>query len=148
MIKLSTGLALSLLNSYGLRAMMNYGWIAVYDGEQPISPDMEPDATLLARITTGGDPFIVDSQAGGALEVAINQVGVLEKGGTWILKGEATGTAAWWRWYWNRADTRAFSNYYPRLDGLVGESLVLADTAITPSTLTEIESFNVQFRGS
>ena len=147
-VKLSTGLAASMLGSYGMRAMMNYGWIAVYDGTQPVSPDIAPsESTLLARVTTGGDPFIVNDFGSGALVIDQTESGVITKSGTWTLAGEATGTATWWRWYWNAFDNTEFSMFYPRMDGAIGESLVLTDANITPSTSVEIEAFNVQFRG-
>jgi hypothetical protein len=147
MVRLSTGLALSMLGSYGLRAMMNYGYISIYSGEQPLSPDQVPTGTLLGKILTDGNPFVIGSQAGGALEVAQTELGILELAGTWLLTGEDIGTAGWWRWSWNSFDNDAQSFYYPRMDGLVGESLVLVDTAITPLTSVQIDSFNVQFRG-
>jgi len=147
MVRLSTGLALSMLGNYGLKAMMNYGVINVYSGTQPLSPDMPATGTLLGQVTTNGDPFVVASTTGGALKLSQGQTGVLEKDGVWMLNGSGTGTAGWWRWSWNAYDSGNQSFYYPRLDGLVGESLVLTTTAITPATLVEIDSFNVQFRG-
>jgi hypothetical protein len=136
-----------MLGNYGLKAMMNYGFINVYSGDQPLSPDMPATGTLLGQITTDGDPFVIASTTGGALRLAQGDTGVLEKSGAWLLNGSATGTAGWWRWMWNAYDSGNQSFYYPRVDGLVGESLVLASAAITPSTLVAIESFNVQFRG-
>lgn len=147
MVRLSTGLALSMLGNYGLKAMMNYGVIRVYSGDQPLSPDMPATGTLLGEVTTDGDPFIVGSTTGGALRLSQGDTGVISKSGTWIFNGAATGTAGWWRWTWNAFDSGNQSFYYPRLDGLVGESLILASTAVTPATLTAIDSFNVQFRG-
>lgn len=145
-VKLSTGLAASMLGNYGLKAMMNYGWIAVYDGTQPISPDMPSASNLLGRVTTGGNPVIVGSTSGGALRLTQDESGTILKSGTWTLTGEENGTAIWWRWWWNAYDDGSYSMYYPRLDGLVGESLILANNAITTSTSIEIEAFNVQFR--
>jgi hypothetical protein len=146
-VRLSSGLAASMLGNYGLRAMMNYGYIALYDGIQPVSPDIPPDGTLLGLITTGGDAFLVNSFTDGALEISQSSNGVIGKVGAWILSGEATGVATYWRWYWNAFDNTDFSIFYPRMDGAIGESLVLADANITGSTSVEIESFNVQFRG-
>jgi hypothetical protein len=148
MVKLSTGLAVSMLGNYGLTAMMNYGFINVYTGVQPLSPDMPPEGTLLARVTTDGDAFIVGSTAGGSLQLQQDAAGILTPFGDWILTGLADGEAGWWRWQWNQFDDQTQSFYYPRMDGTVGESLLLVDTAITTATVTEIDAFIVQFRGS
>ena len=147
MVRLSTGLALSMLGNYGLKAMMNFGVIRIYTGAQPLSPDMPATGTLLGEITTDGDPFVAGSPAGGALGISQGETGVLGKVGVWRLNGSATGEAGWWRWSWNSYDSGAHSFYYPRMDGLVSEALMLTSIDITPSTLTEIESFTVQFRG-
>lgn len=146
-VRLSTGLALSMLGNYGLKAMMNYGYIDVFTGDQPESPDIPATGTRVATIRTDGNPFVIGSQSGGALQLDQTDTGALRKGGTWVITGVATGTAGWWRWHWNAFDNDAFSFYYPRMDGLVGESLLLASTSITPATLEEIQAFNVQFRG-
>jgi len=146
-VRVSTGLALSMLGNYGLRAMMNYGFIDVFSGDQPLSPDQVPTGTRLAKITTDSLDFVIGSQADGALVLGQDDLGVLTKQGTWMLEGVDTGTAGWWRWHWNSFDDDAQSFYYPRMDGLVSESLILTSTSITPSTSVEIDSFNVQFRG-
>lgn len=146
-VRVSTGLGLSMLGNFGLRAMMNYGYIAVHSGVQPDSPDQVPTGTRLGRITTNGDPFVVGSLTGGALQVSQGEFGVLAREGVWTLRGEDTGTAGWWRWHWNAFDDDTQSFYYPRMDGAVGESLFLEDSDITAATSLDIESFNVQFRG-
>ena len=146
-VRLSTGLAASMLGSYGLQAMMNYGRIEVYDGDQPISPDLPATGTKLADITTDGLAFVVGSTGGGALELEQSSSGVLGLVGTWTLTGIAEGTAGWWRWRWNAFDDGEQTFYFPRVDGLVGESLILVDPDITAITSETIESFNVQFRG-
>lgn len=147
MVKVSTGLAVSMLGNYGLTAMMNYGYINIYSGEQPTSPDLPPTGDLLGRITTDGNAFIVGASVGGALELQQDEQGVVSAQGNWVLTGLADGTAGWWRWYWNSFDDQVQSFYYPRVDGTVGESLILADTAITTATSVAIDSFVVQFRG-
>ena len=146
-VRLSTGLAASMLGDFGLKAMMNYGKVDIYTGEQPASPDLPATGTLVAEVLTGGNAFIVGSTTGGALEVAQSTTGVLSLVGAWMLTGQADGTAGWWRWRWNSFDDGTQSFYYPRVDGAVGESLALTNPAITVSTSEAIESFNVQFRG-
>jgi hypothetical protein len=148
-IRLSTGLALAMTGSYGLQAMMNYGYVDVYSGVQPISPDLPPAETdvRLGRITTDGLAHVVGSAADGALKVDQTETGLLTKSGSWILTGVDAGIATWWRWHWNSFDDNTQTFFYPRMDGDVGESLVLAETDITILTSVEISSFNVQFRG-
>lgn len=141
-VRISTGLRVSVLSDFGLALMMNYGVIEVYSGTQPDAADEAPTGTLLGTITNNGDPFTAGTQIG-ALEIEVTAAGQLQKVGTWRLNGVATGTAGWWRWKWNATDSDAQSQYYPRMDGLVGETLILASTSITPSTDVEIESFIV-----
>jgi hypothetical protein len=147
MVRLSTGLGLSMLGHYGLMAMMNYGYIAVYEGPQPSSPNLPPTGTLLGKITTDALAFVIGSSGNGALELEQDETGLLQQGSTWILRGSDTGVAGWWRWHWNAFDDNVESFYYPRMDGIVGESLVLADTSITPATSVAIDNFAVQFGG-
>ena len=62
--------------------------------------------------------------------------------GVWRLVGTANGTATWWRWSWAFEDSNAQSDYYPRVDGRVGENgLVLSSNAITTDTNRQVESF-------
>lgn len=124
--------------------MMDYGVIDIYSGAQPASASSAPTGTLLARITTDGDVFNPGSAAGG-LRVALSDTGGLVNASTWILKGVASGTAGWWRWKWNAADDNTNSLYYPRLDGVVGESLILQSSNITNLTVTEIDQFYLNF---
>lgn len=141
-IRISSGLRAALLSDYGLAAMMNYGTIRVFSGDQPTTASLQPTGTLLATITTEGVEFIPGTLFG-ALEVALSEEGALEKVGVWTMLGLATGTAGWWRWTWNAEDDDTDSLYYPRMDGLVGESLLLASVAITPATDVNINQFTV-----
>lgn len=143
-IRISDGLRASLLGEYGLSAMMNYGIITVRSGIQPASASFAPTGTLLARITQNGDAFVPDSITGG-LQVILADSGALTLNGLWRMKGVATGDAGWWRWQWNSTDDEEDSLYYPRMDGAVGESLVLAADAITGATNVAITDFNVNF---
>jgi hypothetical protein len=144
MIRLSTGLQIAVMGLYGFQSMMNFGVIEVRSGSQPATADGFPTGTLLARVTHEGDPFVPG--VSGGLEIG-NDSGVLAKVGNWRLQGVASGTAGWWRWKWNAPDDDSFSLYYPRVDGAVGESFILGDTAITPATDTEITEFTFFVRG-
>ena len=141
-IRVSTGLRAALLSDYGLSAMMNYGVIEIYTGEQPWNASFAPTGTLIGRVTNNGDPFAVGTTQGG-LQLELAETGGLTKVGDWRLTGIATGDAGWWRWKWNSSDDDSDSQYYPRMDGEVGESLVLANNTITPATDVAIDEFLV-----
>jgi hypothetical protein len=141
-IRISTGLRNAVLGEYGVSAMMNLGVIEVYTGVQPFAPDEPPSGTLVAIVTNNGDSF-VPGGAVGALSLKEVTTGALEKSGTWRLKGVNVGVAGWWRWMWNATDTRESSQYFPRMDGMVGESLILQYPDITATTDIEVESFTL-----
>jgi len=141
---MSLGLENSLLGAYGLSTMMNYGVIEIYSGDQPNSAEQSPTGTLLARITQNGVPFQVGTLIGGC------QLQLLGTGGLgfipgWRLKGIENGIAGWWRWKWNSPDNGEDSLYYPRMDGLVGETLLLRSNSITPQSDILISDFFVAF---
>lgn len=141
-VRVSSGLRAAMLSDYGLKAMMNYGVIEVYSGTQPVSASLIPTGTLLAYITNNGDSFVPNTTTGG-LQVDLDAGGGLGHVGEWRMKGVATGEAGWWRWKWNAPDDDSDSAYYPRMDGAVGESLILQVTSITPTTNVVINDFNV-----
>jgi hypothetical protein len=143
-IRLSSGLKSAVYGQYGITAMMQYGHIRVFSGTQPTTANDAPTGTLLGTITNNGAPFVPGSATGG-LRLDQDSSGRLTAGGTWTLTGVDTGTAGWWRWTWNAPDDDSVSLYYPRIDGDVGTSLVLANTSITPSTDEPISSFFLQF---
>lgn len=148
-IRLSTGLKSALYTNFGFTAMMGYGTIKVYSGPQPTSADDAPTGTYLGVITQDGLTFVPGTTTGG-LAVALNESAQLAKSGTWQFNGVNTGTAGWWRWVWNGGaglaiDDDSSSLYYPRMDGLVGESLQLVETSITPATQFNITTFALRF---
>tara|TARA_R110002049_G_scaffold239404_9_gene412595 strand:+ start:1601 stop:2044 length:444 start_codon:yes stop_codon:yes gene_type:complete len=141
-IRFSAGLRTAVLSDYGIGAMMNYGTIEVYSGEQPASASLAPSGTLLARITNDGDTFQPGTTVG-ALQLEMSADGSLVKSGVWRMKGVAAGTASWWRWKWNSVDAGGDSFSIPRMDGAEGESLQLAVKEITEATDVVITNFEV-----
>jgi hypothetical protein len=135
-----------MLGNYGLALMMEYGVIDIYSGAQPELAQFAPTGTRLGRVTKGGGVWFPNEQANG-LTLDQGTPGALMDTGDWVLTGIANGTAGWWRWKWNLSDTDAADPYYPRVDGMVGESLVLADTAITVVTSFPIDRFYLTFEG-
>jgi serine protease AprX len=146
MTQLSTGLKSALLGTSGLTEMMNYGVIEVYSGESPQFAHFAPTGTLLAVITDSGNPFTQGSPTNG-LQLNRDVPGELRAEGEWRMKGVATGTAGWWRWKWYLADPNTTDPYYPRIDGVVGDSLFLDDLDITPSTDVAITNFVLTVSG-
>ena len=143
-IRMSLGLENSLLGEFGLSTMMNYGVIEIYSGDQPDSAESSPTGILLARVTQNGIPFQVGTLIGGC-QLELKGTGGLGFVPGWRLKGVTVGTAGWWRWKWNAPDDDKDSLYYPRIDGLVGESLVLRTNSITPESDILISDFLVAF---
>lgn len=142
MPRLSTGLRNAMAGNYGLGAMMNGGVIRVFQGSRPSSPDQPHGSTELARITTEGRTFIpVTDPYNAGLLLSVVSPGGLVNQGNWHLRGVATGTAQWWRWNWSGEDTQGQSSAFPRVDGLVGENLILPYTSINPNTFMIIEQF-------
>lgn len=141
-IRISTGLRAALLSDYGLKAMMNYGVIAIYSGAQPSSASSAPTGTLLGHVTQNGTAFQPNTTTGG-LQVDLLTTGGLGMVGTWRLKGVATGDVGWWRWKWNAVDDDSDSIYFPRMDGAYNESLTLAAGTITAATNVVIDDFYV-----
>lgn len=142
MIKLSTGLRNALISNYGLGIMMNGGVIKLYDGTMPSTPDNPPDANELGFITTGGKLFYPpnDPNEAGLYLEALSPGGLINSG-EWRLRGTASGTVTWWRWYWSGEETEAFSTFYPRVDGDVITDLDLTDNEITEETNRLISHF-------
>jgi hypothetical protein len=145
MIRLSDGLKSSLLGNYGLYRMLAYGVIDVYSGDQPGLADYSPTGTRLARITNNGLVFNEGSPTNG-LEFDRTTQGALTDGGNWVLTGITEGVAGWWRMRWYMPDPGVSNPYYPRMDGLVGESLVLKNPVITPGVQIAIDRFYLTFR--
>lgn len=142
MPRLSTGLRNAIAGNYGLGAMMNGGIIRVYDGTYPESTDEPPNSVEVARITTEGRVFIpeTDPNQAGLILIGVSPGGVTNAGG-WVLRGIATGTAVWWRWCWRKTDHGETSLSLPRIDGLIGDGLMLGTTAIYPSMTVMIDHF-------
>lgn len=146
MIKISTGLAAAILGNYGLSMMMNHGIIDVYSGDQPEFAHLAPTGVHLGRVTINGDVFVPGSELNG-LTLDNQTLGVLRDTGDWKLRGMAEGQAGWWRWKWMLDDPNVTDPYYPRIDGDVGTTLVLASRDITPGTLIAIDSFYLTLSG-
>jgi len=142
-VKLSTGFRNALCVSSPIIPLMYGGTILVCGGTMPNSPDDALGTSILARITTDGLTFI-PSNTPTAAGLTLNWVspGYIVMAGNWVLKSTGlSGTATWFRWCWRNTDDNGFSNYYPRLDGDVGDVLIMSDTEITTNRITKVEAF-------
>jgi len=144
MVKLSTGLMTAVLGDYGISRMMNRGVIDIYSGAQPEFAHWAPAGNWLARITKDGNLFVAGSPTNG-LDLDRSEGSALKDSGDWVLKGVANGTAGWWRWKWYLNDPNTTDPYFPRLDGAVGESLVLLNNEIRTDTVIPIDQFYLRF---
>jgi len=142
-IRLSSGLRNAMITSYGLGIMMQLGRIFIYTGTQPDSADDPATGTKIGYVSQDGVVPLPNQTAGGLDLRTGNIAGALENNGDWVLRGIANGTAGWWRFVWNYEDSEGNSDFLPRIDGTVGESLILASTTITPVTGVPITSFRL-----
>lgn len=142
MIKLSSGLRTAILNQWGMRIMMNLGVIDIYSSPRPDFADQAPTGTLLARVTTNGDSF-VPHQGTNGLVLLQRPDGSLIDSGNWYITGITQGAADWWRWKWAEHDPDTYNGFYPRVDGDVGEALIMPTYTITPGLKTKIDEFNL-----
>lgn len=140
MIQLSPGLIANLLGQHGLARMLEYGVIDLYGGVAPAQAQDAPTCPLLGRITVGGLPFTEGSTTNG-LTLNRSDPVALQDTGDWVLTGVRCGEATWWRWRWSLADPNTADPYYPRMDGLVGESLFLPSAMIRADEQVPINRF-------
>ncbi len=141
MANLSTGFRDALISLYGVGLLMNQGVVYVFDGDQPPSADDAAPAPL-ATITTDGKTFVpqTDPNGAGILLEAVSP-GMLKSVGQLRIKGNRTGVATWWRWCWLGPGGLVASTKCPRVDGSVGEELVLKSILIDSNTDDEVGGF-------
>lgn len=125
-IRMSSGLRTAMMADTGMAAAMRDGYILIYSGPQPESPDKAPTGSLLGHITTNGSPP-PSYQAGfaGSLRFYADRPGSLINRGDWVISGHRAGKPGWWRFvtYDDRGGT---SSKAYRIDGSVGESFDVA----------------------
>jgi hypothetical protein len=143
-LRLSTAARNALITSSGLQSLFTRGVIKIYTGTQPASADSAPTGTHIATITTDGITFIHGEPYGG-LEFTLTAPGRLDKktGATWRLRGVGSGTAGWFRLYRNSYDPNTTSTSYARIDGDIGDNLVLSELSINPATNRVVDLFYI-----
>lgn len=140
-LKISTGLANSLLGTGGLKEALTGAHLYIYAGTEPATADAALGAaTLLVDISGDG--------VGDALLLAANAVdGTIEKDATQVWQGTcaATGTATFCRMALP-ADAGALSTTAVRLQGdvgLAGKFLNLSSTSLTASAIQKVDYFAI-----
>lgn len=141
MINLNTALRAAIGTEYGLMTMLQYGCIKVFSGLPPLTADGAEQGLLLGTITQDGVPFQWGTTQG-ALNLAPGPVsGACMNSGTWKLKVTQNGTAGWWRFVGNNYDGGEADEWVPRIDGRMGEGLVLPSNVLTIGSVLDVESF-------
>ncbi|ABM32299.1 hypothetical protein QRO11_15330 [Paracidovorax citrulli] len=143
-IRLSSGLRRAIVTNYGLGSMLQYGHIRIYSGSQPRTADEAPPGVLLAIVSADGVTPVPGTPTGGLGVAGGDDPGALVKAGNWVIRGVANGIPGWWRFVGGaERDPDTFSDYFPRMDGAVGESLLLGMDSITTDTNRAVALFNL-----
>ncbi len=140
-VKLSTGLRDAMLDGGsggGLKGALNLGFINIYSGPQPISPDSPATGTLLGVVSVNavGTGLTFEAAAAGSIAKTTAE--------NWKFMGAATGTAGWWRFYPAAGNPSISSTDEARLDGSIGSSgadMVLSNVAIVIGSPNTIDVF-------
>lgn len=142
-IRLSSGMRDAVISNHGVGATLANGYIQVYSGPQPDSPDMPPTGTLLGIITQegAGEPTPYAPEGRLRLQLA-EEVGAICNSGDWVYTGVAGGTPGWWR-YRLLSDGGEASTTKCRLDGAVEDSFIPALPSSSPGATVPIISFTL-----
>lgn len=148
-VRISTGMRNKILaggTSGGVKGALAGGFIYIYPGSQPTSPDTGASGTLLGKVTVNGD-----GSTGLTFDAPVN--GVLSKaaGETWRFIGLADGQAGWFR-FSDATDTpTATSTSAARIDGTigtVGADAEIANTNIVLGSSNTVDQFTVTEPGA
>lgn len=125
--------------AHSFQKLFNKGFIEIYTGTQPASPDDAPTGTKLVTIYSDGSAVGIsfDDAASGTLTKAAAE--------TWSGTAVDTGTAGWFRLI-GPGDGGGSSTTDERLDGAVatsGAELNLSSTAIVSAAVQTISTFSL-----
>lgn len=152
--RMSTKLKNSMLDA--VKTALADGVIYVYSGTQATTGDAAPPGTFLGIVSVGGKKLEVGGfQHGTAtygLEFSSASGGSLVKAPaeTWQITAIATGTAGWFRFVANDADSGALDSTetYPRIDGRIsttGAEMNLSNLSLVAGSTTTVDSFTISF---
>lgn len=139
-LKISTGLRNKLLDTNGLKTILALGFIDIYSGTAPSSPDDAATGTKLCRISN-------NATATGLTFAASASGGVLSKNSSEVWSGTnlATGTAAYFRFV-AAGDDATLSTTQARIQGdvaVVGADLNLSSVSLTSGATQTVDYFSV-----
>lgn len=149
-IRLSTGLRNKLLeggSSGGIKGALASGFVYIYPGSQPTSPDTGATGTLLGKVTVSGDGST------GVTFASTASSGVLSKNGseTWKFTGLADGQAGWFRFSEAGDTPTALSTTAARMDGTIGTAgsdMDIANTNVVTGSSNTVDNFTVTMPGA
>ena len=142
-LRISSGLRDAVVTNYGLGQMMQSGFIQIFSGEQPLTPDEPPNGVLLAQITQDGLPIPIPGDSAGGLQLIGGDIGEIVNYGNWIIVGVSGGTPGWWRFVAGNIDPGGYSNTACRIDGSVAECITGLPEFITGSTMLPMSRFSL-----
>ena len=143
MINLNGPLRSAMVGNYGLAVMMQYGHIKIMSGAQPASADAALTGDILGVITQDGKPFSPGVVEGGLVLGLGAFPGTVGKLGSWVFTAQGSGMAGWWRYCWNSKDTGVTGENVPRIDGAIGEGLLLPNPNILEATTQAVADFTI-----
>lgn len=148
-VRLSTGMRNKILDGGsggGVAGALTSGFIYIYPGTQPTTPDTGATGTLLGKVTVNGDGttgLSFDASSAGVLPKAAAQ--------TWRFTGLADGQAAWFRFSAASDTPTATSSSAARIDGTIGTAgadLNIANTNIVTGAVSTVDNFTITMPGS
>lgn len=144
-IRLSTGARTKFLNA-GVKPTLDDGFIYLYAGTQPTSPDTGATAQLLGKVTVEADGttgVTLDTAVAGVLSKAVAEL--------WQFSGLADGQVGWFR-FSEAADTpTATSTANARIDGSIGTAggnLNISNTNIVTDAINTVDGFTIVMPGA
>lgn len=139
-MKISTGLRSKLMDTGALRTIMNLGFIKIYSGAVPDSPDSPPTGVLLNTVSnnsTGTGLTFDAAAAGGVISKAAAEV--------WSGNNVATGTATYFR-HVAPGDDGSLSTTQVRIQGTistVGGDMNLSSVALVNGAPQTVDYYSV-----
>lgn len=140
-VSLSTGFRQAILGPLAFESIFQNGCIEVRSGLQPASADDAATGELLARITRDGGAWAAGSPGSGLQFVRNGHAIQKPPAHRWVLRGQASGIATWFRLVANAPDAGGQSLSALRIDGAIALSngpgsaqMLLPSTSVTPAT--------------
>lgn len=125
----------------GIKLAFNLGFINIYSGSQPSSPNTGATGTLLGTVTVNGD-----GTTGLGFDAAVAGVTSKAAAQTWKFTGLNAGIAGWYRLFAVGDTVTATDATKPRIDGAIGTSgaeLNLSNITIAVAQVNTVDAFTI-----